>query len=225
MNVRLLGGAACRRLGPDGAVERMTQARLKRTEAPEVRRRQILDAARRRFREAGFHATKIADVAAQAEVSVGMIYQYFPSKEALIEGIVQENSEAQLAMISQVFDGGAQTLHDAIGAGLKAFRAMALDHEQTALMLEIAAETARNPTLRRFAADMHRDILPAIREKSKRLKPEEWSFEELEARFDLFSGMLSGAAMRYATEARAPTRELLDLMDETARWLFTPGGG
>ena len=92
-------------------------------------------------------------------------------------------------------------------------------------MLEIAAETARNAELRRFMSAMHGRVQSVFREKVARLKPPEWSVEELEARFDLVSGMLTSAGMRYATEARAPSDELLRLMDETARWLFTPAAG
>ena len=53
-------------------------------ERQEARQTQIVDAARRCFSAAGFHATSMADIAAEAGVSVGTPYRYFPSKEALI---------------------------------------------------------------------------------------------------------------------------------------------
>ncbi len=53
-------------------------------ERQESRRAQIVDAARRCFSATGFHATSMADIAAEAGVSVGTPYRYFPSKEALI---------------------------------------------------------------------------------------------------------------------------------------------
>src|ERR1700743_1944326 len=105
----------------------MSEARPRRTEAPEVRRRQILDAAEKRFREAGLHAVKMADVASEAGVSVGMIYQYFPSKEALIEGLVLQSAEEQLDSISDIFDGDAENLREAVTAVSKAFRSLVLD--------------------------------------------------------------------------------------------------
>lgn len=200
----------------------MAEVRLKRTEAPEVRRRQILDAAEKRFREAGLHSTKMADVAAEAGVSVGMIYQYFPSKEALVGELVLQFAEEQLVRITTIFGGEATDLREAITSTPKIFESMALDQDRTTLMLEIAAETARNPKLRRMVSDMREEVQSRTREKLARLKPPEWSFEDLEARFDLLSGILASAAIRYATEGQTPTPELLQLMERTADWLFTP---
>jgi AcrR family transcriptional regulator len=200
----------------------MAEVRQKRTEAPEVRRRQILDAAEKRFREAGLHASKMADVAAEAGVSVGMIYQYFPSKEALIEELVRQAAEEQLARISAIFNADTVNFRDAIRAAAKTFRLLVLDQARTTLQLEIAAETARNPQLRRFVSDMYRTVQLRLREDVAKSKPPEWSFEDLEARFDLFSSMLLGAVIRYATEGRAPTPELLALIEETTDRLFTP---
>ena len=43
-----------------------------------ARRRQILDAARRRFVRNGFHATSMQDIFAEAGLSAGAVYRYFP---------------------------------------------------------------------------------------------------------------------------------------------------
>jgi len=52
-------------------------------EARAARRDQIITAALTCFARAGYHATIMADVAAQAGVSKGTPYLYFPSKQAL----------------------------------------------------------------------------------------------------------------------------------------------
>ena len=54
----------------------------------EARPDEVLDAALALFLERGFAATKVEDVAKRAGVSKGLVYLYFPSKEALVEGIV-----------------------------------------------------------------------------------------------------------------------------------------
>ncbi|MFE9688923.1 TetR/AcrR family transcriptional regulator [Micromonospora sp. NPDC005806] len=54
-----------------------------------ARRRQILDAARRCFLRDGFHNTSMQDVIAEAGLSVGAVYRYFPSKNDLITSIAQ----------------------------------------------------------------------------------------------------------------------------------------
>jgi len=55
----------------------------------EARPDEMLDAALAVFSEQGFAATKVDDIARRAGVSKGTVYLYFPSKEALMEGIVR----------------------------------------------------------------------------------------------------------------------------------------
>ena len=52
--------------------------------ASEETRRQILDTALRLFRERGFEATTIRDIAGAAGLSLGAAYYYFKSKEAIV---------------------------------------------------------------------------------------------------------------------------------------------
>jgi AcrR family transcriptional regulator len=55
----------------------------------EARPDEVLGAALAVFSEKGFAAARVEDVAKRAGVSKGTVYLYFPSKEALIEGIVK----------------------------------------------------------------------------------------------------------------------------------------
>src|SRR5260370_31791744 len=55
-----------------------------------ARRDQIVGAALACFARAGYHATTMADVAAQAGVSKGTPYLYFESKEALFLALHEE---------------------------------------------------------------------------------------------------------------------------------------
>lgn len=66
----------------------MTETKKFRRRA-EARPDEVLDAALSVFVEKGFSATKVDDIARQAGVSKGTVYLYFPSKEALLEGIVK----------------------------------------------------------------------------------------------------------------------------------------
>ena len=62
---------------------------------PKFRRRadarpdEVLDAALELFIANGFAATRVEDVARRAGLSKGAVYLYFPSKEALLEGLVR----------------------------------------------------------------------------------------------------------------------------------------
>jgi AcrR family transcriptional regulator len=55
-----------------------------------ARRQQILDAARACFAHNGFHQTSMQDVIRAANLSVGAVYRYFPSKNDLITAIAEE---------------------------------------------------------------------------------------------------------------------------------------
>src|SRR5690606_4064328 len=54
-------------------------------------RRDVLDAAGACFREEGFHGASMSRIAARAEMSVGHIYRYFDSKEAIIIALVERD--------------------------------------------------------------------------------------------------------------------------------------
>ena len=65
------------------------------TRGPKFRRRaearpdEVLDAALDLFIEKGFAATRVEDIAKRAGLSKGAVYLYFPSKEAILEGLVR----------------------------------------------------------------------------------------------------------------------------------------
>ena len=48
-------------------------------------RQRILDAAIQAFRQQGFEATTTRDIAAAADIATGTLFNYFPTKEALVE--------------------------------------------------------------------------------------------------------------------------------------------
>jgi AcrR family transcriptional regulator len=62
---------------------------------PKFRRRadarpdEVLDAALELFMEKGFATTRVEDIARRAGISKGAVYLYFPSKEAILEGLVR----------------------------------------------------------------------------------------------------------------------------------------
>ena len=55
----------------------------------EARPEEVLDAALDLFIERGFASTRVEDIATRAGLSKGAVYLYFPSKEAVLEGIVR----------------------------------------------------------------------------------------------------------------------------------------
>jgi AcrR family transcriptional regulator len=60
------------------------------TEHRAARRQQIVDAARVCFARDGFHQTSMQDVIREANLSVGAVYRYFPSKNDLIAALTEQ---------------------------------------------------------------------------------------------------------------------------------------
>lgn len=73
---------------------------MAREAAPE-RRRQILDAAVRVFARQGFHSTRVADIAEEADVAYGLVYHYFSSKENLLNELFRERWSLLLEAITE----------------------------------------------------------------------------------------------------------------------------
>lgn len=67
------------------AVERGPKFRRRAEARPD----EVLDAALDLFIERGFANTRVEDIAVKAGLSKGAVYLYFPSKEAVLEGIVR----------------------------------------------------------------------------------------------------------------------------------------
>jgi TetR/AcrR family transcriptional regulator, repressor for uid operon len=122
-------------------------------ETQAARRAAILDAAEYCFAHAGFHATSIQDICRAAGVSAGGLYVYFPSKEALIEGLCERNRgefAERFAELDQADDFMAALSH-------LADTYLNEPKEKRAICIEIGAEATRNPGIAKMylAVDKH----------------------------------------------------------------------
>ena len=69
------------------------------SEIRRVSREKILSAALELFAKKGFHATSISQIAKKAKISKGLMYNYFKSKDRLLDEIIQ-NGFTELAGLS-----------------------------------------------------------------------------------------------------------------------------
>ena len=119
------------------------------------RRDEILSAAQRCFVRSGFHQTSMQEICAEAGMSAGNLYRYFPSKEAIIAGIA-ERDRAEVAQ-----DFARADLSQGLFAVLEG---MAHHHftvrsiEQVKLCTEIMSEARRNPEIARISAAFDADV-------------------------------------------------------------------
>lgn len=108
------------------------------------RRQQILDAAQRCFKIHGFLRTTLRDIAREFGMSVGHIYNYFSNKEAIIEALVETQTQRFIDMLDadKYFDiKPEERLHHELCAVVDAY----LDLDSAQLAVAIMNEALVNP--------------------------------------------------------------------------------
>ncbi|GAB4069102.1 TetR/AcrR family transcriptional regulator [Ancylobacter sonchi] len=125
-------------------------------------RRRVLDAAAACFTRSGFHATSMQEICAEAGMSPGGLYRYFPSKDAIILAIVEEERSARMQMLDMMHAAPS------FAAGLTAMGQALFSGEMPMVCAdlgpEIAAEAARNPKLKAKFDEADEEMGNAIRD-------------------------------------------------------------
>lgn len=110
------------------------------------RRDAIVEAATGRFLARGFHRTSVADIAAAARISMGLLYRYFANKDAVIAAVAERDRADTLAEIARI--AAALALADGLRDFVRGQIEAAAAPGYAALVAEIAAEALRNPAIR-----------------------------------------------------------------------------
>ena len=105
----------------------------------------LLRAAGRVFAEHGFHQATLEAVAAEAGVSKGALYHYFPSKEQLFLALLENRLGAGISDVEAVVaERGTDSRH--LGAATETFlRRINSDPRWLPLLLEFLAYGSRDP--------------------------------------------------------------------------------
>lgn len=109
----------------------------------------ILEAAKGCFLRSGFQGASMQHICAEAAMSPGALYRYFPSKEAIIEAIVEADRRSDAEVLSCMGTGSAA--EGVVNAAMAYLRHV---HERgnAPLFIEIRAEAMRNPSVGEAAA-------------------------------------------------------------------------
>ena len=118
----------------------------------EDRRRQILRAAMTCFARRGFHLTTMNDISAEAQISVGLIYRYFDSKDAVITFMASEHLDDLRRVLEQA--RRAPTLFEALELVSIRHCEEQPEHLHLSLVLDLFAEAARNEQVRVLLRDV-----------------------------------------------------------------------
>jgi len=120
----------------------------------EEKRHEILTAAARCFGESGFHGTSISQICAEAGMSAGHLYHYFPSKEAIIEAMVAANLERAASRFAETANG--RSVLDTLMTHLE--QSAPDDGRSTPLLFDMFAEAGRNPTMANILGKHSREM-------------------------------------------------------------------
>lgn len=135
------------------------------TEGPTLaarRRLEIIEAAERCVMRTGFHQLTLRDIAREHGGSLGNIYNYFANKEAIVEALVERETERfiRIALVHKV--PSAPTLGERLRAHMTAFVDAYLDDEGARIMVSIAAEALINERVRAILVRSNRRLLDVV---------------------------------------------------------------
>lgn len=170
----------------------------------------IMEAALELFANNGFHNTSITQIAKKAGISKGLMYNYFNSKENLLEAVImsayEENSKAFIEEMQQPDTPQEHLIHivDMMGD-----------------MLKNKVKYFKLLTALSFQEDAHKLINSELLPKKEPLIQqfihlfEEIGFEKAKEEAYLFGAMLDGIAIQYMTIGKDyPLHEMLEYIKD-----------
>ncbi len=107
------------------------------------------------MRDKGFYQTSVQNVAASANVSVGLIYKYFKNKEAIIEALVLNVVKRMKQLLNADFEKISHTFPEIYSAD----DLLPPEVEQSiVLLMEVSAESTRNPRINQIMHEAWDDL-------------------------------------------------------------------
>jgi AcrR family transcriptional regulator len=124
---------------PGDRMARLTQAHI------DARRDAIRDAAQRLFVRKGVEGARMEEIAAEAGLSAGAIYRYFPSKEHLLRAVIAGHVSHNEALFHDASEGEATPLSLLLAKGRLVWEQLGTDEgrEHCIVGMESALAAAR----------------------------------------------------------------------------------
>ncbi|WP_420334104.1 TetR/AcrR family transcriptional regulator [Roseibium sp.] len=135
--------------------------KLARADKSELRRQRIIEAAATLFILKGFHQTGMRDIASQAGISLGNLYNHFKGKHEIIAAIAEMETAEMEPLLDLLETPGARGRDVLIPFAKAYFRTCSLP-ENAALSAEIIAEVFRNPETGRAFSGTRKRLVTAL---------------------------------------------------------------
>jgi AcrR family transcriptional regulator len=163
----------------------------------QARREQVLSAAADCFRRKGYHGAGMAEISRTAGMSAGHIYNYFDSKEAIIESIIEKDMEEMFSIFQQFEDHPSDVL-TALLDGLNIGVQRHMDTGSCVVDLDMMAEAGRNHKVATLLRDADAQARNRMRQllTSERSLLKDHSEQELESRINVIFSVMAGLLLR-----------------------------
>jgi TetR/AcrR family transcriptional regulator, repressor for uid operon len=182
----------------------LTSAPTGRRPAEAERHERILKAAERAFVRHGFHAATMQHVADEVGMSAGNLYRYFPSKEAIVEGLCEIDQTGRARALASFAELLARNgdIAQAMRAGLRE-HVVGKPPEKARLIVEIWAEAGRNPRVAAISQAIDADVINGLERLMDAAKAAGAASPKLDSRFGarFFLTFVGGIFKRIAIEA------------------------
>ena len=165
------------------------------------RRERILEGAERAFVRHGFHATTMQHVADELGMSAGNLYRYFPSKDAIVEGLCAVDQEGRAKRLRRA-DGRQPQYHGGDQRGLRS-HVFAHPPEKARLIgRDLGRGWPKSPRGRDDARQIDADVLAGLEKLMDAAKAGGAASPRLDSRFGarFFLTFVAGLFKRMAIE-------------------------
>ncbi len=199
---------------PDPAVRNLAKAK----EGPRAaaQRERILAAARQCFIDKGFHGASMALIADTAGMSPGLMYRYFPSKNAIVLEIIERQLERSRMRIQQL--QGANEVTARVIQFLQRGREGDPDAMHGALFLETSAEGSRDTQIGEALQASDRQIRTELLSWFAAKNPQQHA--ALESRAVVLQCLLEGLTVRLIREPALDLDALAPVLRESIEHLL-----
>jgi AcrR family transcriptional regulator len=121
--------------------------------APDVLRQQILEAAHAATLAKGLHDLRVQDVAVELDVSHGLIHYHYPTKDELIEAMLGEMAEREIAGVRRAIER-LVTPEERLARSIDLYLPSSRRDPSWLLWIDVWGEALRDANLRRISEDL-----------------------------------------------------------------------
>jgi AcrR family transcriptional regulator len=187
-------------------------------EAKEATRSRILSVAKRRFRATGFDSTSVRDIAAEASIATGTLFNYFASKEEVAVALAEDAIHKARQEFSSKRQEGASLRKDLflqVSTQLRSFKPLrncfqpVIDSALAAPMLNGGSEAGRR--LREAELDAVAEIL-----RAHKIDAERWTMT-----VPIYWGLYVGVLTFWLSDTSSKQEDTLAMLDQSTNMFVT----